>query len=521
MRKNRQIEVSEEYRIMVIDDEEGILDSIQAMLTRNGYWCRGFSNPLDGLEELKKNHYDLLVLDYFMQPIHGEEVVAQIRKTNSELYILLLTGHKDLAPPISTIKSLDIQAYCEKSDRLDQLQLLIESGIKSISQMRTIQKFRDGLQSILGSVPKIYQLQPIGNILEEILVQLLPMANSEDAFILVDDIPSIEQSKGESEKKSIYKGIGKYNVNIEEFPELLDHELMEAIGRARTSMKVVNVPDGVIVPLGDESNASIGAIYVSSFNADEGIKLLQIYASQAASSINNAFLHSLVNTKNEELNSTYAQLKIRYMDTIEVLRLAVDAKDEYTRGHSDRVAYYATKIGEKFGLDPKELEHLRIAGIFHDIGKIGTADDILLKNESLNALEYEEIKQHPIKGAMILSAVSMFQDIVPIVKHHHEHYDGSGYPDGLKGDEISLSASIISVADAFDAMMSDRHYRRHLSLEETRRQLIGGAGTQFNKEVVDAFLEVLDTDEDIQSMIKNVPYSMDIKSKLNISVVNE
>ncbi|MGI5849773.1 MAG: HD domain-containing phosphohydrolase [Christensenellales bacterium] len=506
MRRNRQIELSQDYKIMVIDDEEGILDSIQALLNRNGYWCKGFTNPLDGLEEITKNHYDLLILDYFMQPIHGEAVVEEIRKTNSELYILLLTGHKDLAPPISTIKSLDIQAYCEKSDRLDQLQLLIESGIKSISQMRTIQQFRDGLQSILGSVPKIYQLQPIGNILEEILVQLLPMANSADAFILVDDIPGIEQSKDENAKKSIYKGIGKYNVNIEEFPELLDHELMEAIGRARTNMTVVKHPNGVIVPLGDESNTAIGAIYVSSFDADEGIKLLQIYARQAASSINNAFLHSLVNTKNEELNSTYAQLKVRYMDTIEVLRLAVDAKDEYTRGHSDRVAYYAIKIGNKLGLTPEEIEKLRIAGIFHDIGKIGTADDILLKNESLNMMEYEEIKQHPIKGAMILSAVSMFQDIVPIVRHHHEHIDGTGYPDGLKGEQIELFARIISIADAFDAMMSDRHYRRHLTLEETKQQLIEGAGTQFDAGVVGAFLEVLLTDEELQYSLKNIPW---------------
>jgi HD-GYP domain-containing protein (c-di-GMP phosphodiesterase class II)/ActR/RegA family two-component response regulator len=501
LRKIHKLELSKEYKIMVIDDEEGILDSIQALLNRNGYWCQGFSNPLDGLDELMREHYDLLILDYFMQPIHGEEVVQQIRKTNSELYILLLTGHKDLAPPISTIKSLDIQAYCEKSDRMDQLQLLIESGIKSISQMRTIKQFRDGLQSILGSVPKIYQLQPIGSILEEILLQLLPMTGSADAFILVDDIPGNEKACGDLTRKSIFKGIGKYNVNIDEFPELLDHQLMEAIGQARTEMAVVKHPDGVIFPLGDENNSAIGAIYVSGIDTDEGTKLLQIYARQAASSINNAFLHSLVNTKNEELNNTYAQLKVRYMDTIEVLRLAVDAKDEYTRGHSDRVSYYATKIGKRMGLPQDELEKLRIAGVFHDIGKIGTADDILLKSQTLSTDEYQEVKRHPIKGAMILSAVSMFADIVPIVRHHHEHVDGRGYPDGLKGNEIDPLARIISVADAFDAMMSDRHYRRHLSLEETRRQLIQGAGTQFDAKVVSVMLDALDNDEELKVML--------------------
>ena len=505
MRKNRRVELSKDYSIMLIDEEEDILDSITALLNRNGYACKGFTNPLDGLEEINRNHYDLLILDYYMQPIHGETVVERIRQNNSEMYILLLTGHKDLAPPINTIKSLDIQAYCEKSDRLDQLQLLIESGIKAISQMRTIKKFRDGLQSILGSVPKIYQLQPIGSILEEILVQLLPMVDSTDAFILVDDIPANE-SFLEENNKSIFKGIGKYNVNIEEFPELLGHELLEAIGRARTDMTVVKHPDGVIIPLNGEGNIAIGAIYVSNIAADEDIKLLQIYARQAGSSINNAFLHSLVNTKNEELNNTYAQLKVRYMDTIEVLRLAVDAKDEYTRGHSDRVAYYSTRIGEQMNLTPDDLEKIRIAGIFHDIGKIGTADDILLKTYSLSEEEYAEVKQHPIKGAMILSAVSMFQDIVPIVRHHHEHIDGTGYPDGIKGNEIELFARIISVADAFDAMMSDRHYRKHLSLEESRRQLVQGSGTQFDKQVVDVFLKLIDEDQELNTNLVTAVY---------------
>lgn len=505
MRKSRRMQLSDEFKIIAIDDEQGILDSIQALLNRNGYMCVGFTDPLKGLEEIRNNHYDLLILDYFMQPIHGEQVVEEIRKTNSELYILLLTGHKDLAPPISTIKSLDIQAYCEKSDRLDQLQLLIESGIKSISQMRTIQQFRDGLQSILGAVPRIYQLQPIGSILEEILKQLLPMVKSEDAFILVDDIPGLEHQGGLGGNKSIYRGIGDYDVDIEEFTELLDPELMEAIGLARTTMEVVKRPDGIIFPLCNETNSAIGAIYVNSIDADEGIKLLQIYARQVASSISNAFLHSLVNTKNEELNSTYAQLKVRYMDTIEVLRLAVDAKDEYTRGHSDRVAYYASKIGEYFDLPHEDLEKLRIAGIFHDIGKIGTADDILLKNQKLEKSEYEEVKRHPIKGAMILSAVSMFQDIVPIVRHHHEHYNGKGYPDGIKGENIEFFARIVSVADAFDAMMSDRHYRRRLSLIETKKQLKQGAGSQFDPNVVARFMEGLDNDEEVRAKLNLKP----------------
>lgn len=497
MRKKSYAPTNTDINIMVIDDEQGIIDSVSALLQRNGYASKGFINPMDGLEELSRKHYDLLVLDYFMQPLHGDAVVEMIRKTNKELYILLLTGHKDLAPPLSTIKALDIQAYCEKSDRLDQLLLLVESGIKSIAQMRTIQKFRDGLNSILGAVPKIYQLQPIGNILEEILLQILPLVNSKDAFILIDDL-----AESGNANKSIFRGIGSYHVPINRFTEMLDPVMMENIGFARTNGTMLETGNGTIFPLENEYLNSIGVIYVEGrLASEEGAQLLSLYASQAASSINNAFLHSLVNIKNDELNQTYAQLKTRYMDTIEVLRLTVDAKDVYTRGHSDRVAYYATKIGRALSLSDPDLENLRIAGYFHDIGKIGTSDDILLKNDSLEMSEYEEIKKHPLKGAHILSAVSMFQDVVPLVRQHHERIDGKGYPDGLKGKEIHFLARIITLADAFDAMTSDRHYRSQLSLQDATQQLREGAGTQFDAHLVELFLKLLQTDEDL---IKNI-----------------
>ena len=487
MRKNKiQEEINDAFRLMIIDDDEGIIDSVSSLLKRMGYVIDGYLNPVDGLARLKEEHYDLLILDYFMLPMHGDEVVENIRKFDKELYILLLTGYKDLAPPIETIKMLDIQAYCEKSERLDQLLLLVESGIKSISQMRTIKKFRDGLNNILGAVPKIYQLQPIGNILEEILQRILPLLNSEDAFILVDNLTDIT-----SADKSIFRGIGTYNVDVQDFMKMLDPKLMEAIGTARTRPEIIALNDGVILPLINEMRKAIGVIYVSSKDVDEGIELLEIYAGQAASSINNAFLHSLVNVKNEELNRTYAQLKTRYMDTIEALRLAVDAKDVYTRGHSDRVAYFSTLIGKSYGMDEKELETLRIGGVFHDIGKIGTADDILLKTDKLDKSDFEEIKRHPMKGALILSAVSMFSDVVPIVRHHHERIDGKGYPDALQGEEIPLSARIIAVADAFDAMTSDRQYRLRMSLDEAIEQLNIGAGTQFDEGVVAKFLELI------------------------------
>ena len=128
------------YKIIAVDDESGILDSLSVFLKRSGYTLVGVTNPLDAIEKIKNEHFDLMLLDFIMSPIHGDKVVEEIRKFNQDLYILLLTGHKDLAPPLETIRKLSIQGYCEKSDRFDQLLLLIESAVKSIDQMNVIKK---------------------------------------------------------------------------------------------------------------------------------------------------------------------------------------------------------------------------------------------------------------------------------------------------------------------------------------------------------------------------------------------
>jgi len=495
MRRSKS-SISTDYKILIVDDEPGIVDSLSVVFKRSGYHMTGLTNPLEAIERIRNERFDLLILDFLMYPIHGDKVVEKIREFNTDLYILLLTGHKDLAPPLETIKALDIQGYCEKGDRLDQLLLLVESGIKSISQVRTIRKFQEGLNKILQAVPKIYQLQPIDNILEDILSEILPLINSTNAFILVDDVTRISVGNN-----SIYKGIGKYRTEIEDFMEMLDPSLMEHIGSARVNKKAVSLEHEVIIPLMNESQQDIGVIYVEGDDIKEGVKLLEIYAGQAASSISNAFLHSLVNIKNDELHITYEQLRERYMDTIEALRLVVDAKDIYTRGHSERVAYFSVKIGKAFGLNKDELELLRISGLFHDVGKVGTSDDILFKSAQLDEKEYDEIKKHPLTGAHILSAVSMFKEVVPIVKCHHERVDGMGYPEGLKRDAIPFLSRVIAVADAFDAMISDRHYRSKLNFGEAKTQLLQGTGTQFDEEIINKFIYELN---DFDQMVKEI-----------------
>ena len=339
-----------QYKIIAVDDEQGIIDSLSIFLKRSGYSFTGVTDPMVAVEKVKNEKFDLMILDFIMTPIHGDQVVEEIRKFNKDLYILLLTGHKDLAPPLETIRRLDIQGYCEKSDKFDQLLLLIESGIKSIEQMNEIKHI------------------------------------------------------------------------------------------------------------------------------------------------------------NEELSDTYHRLEKAYLESIETLRYTVDAKDTYTRGHSDRVSAYSVLIGEKLGLSEEDLKILRIGGLFHDIGKIGVPDSILLKSSKLSEDEYSQIKNHPSIGAHILSSATIFADIIPIVKHHHERFDGKGYPGKLKGEEIPFLARITAVADTFDAMTSKRTYREALNIDIVKEEIKKCSGTQFDPKVSEAFLEILEQDynkiQEIQEKFK-------------------
>ena len=339
MRKNNmQASNSNGYKIIAVDDEIGIVDSLSIFLKRSGYDFTGVTDPMEAIERVKKEHFDLMILDFIMEPIHGDQVVEEIRKFNKELYILLLTGHKDLAPPLETIRKLDIQGYCEKSDKFDQLLLLIESGIKSIAQMNEIKKM------------------------------------------------------------------------------------------------------------------------------------------------------------NEELSDTYGKLEKAYLDSIETLRFTVEAKDPYTRGHSDRVSEYSVLIGKKMGLSDNDIKTIQVGGLFHDIGKIGIPDSILLKEAKLTDDEYSQIKNHPSIGAHILCNAEVFKDIIPIVKHHHEKFDGTGYPSRLKGEDIPYFARIAAVADTFDAMTSKRTYRNALPLDVVRAEIEKCSGTQFDPTIAKVFLDILDND---------------------------
>ena len=198
---------------------------------------------------------------------------------------------------------------------------------------------------------------------------------------------------------------------------------------------------------------------------------------------------SLQEQKNA-LEKSYEILQNTYKDTVITLSRAVDARDPYTAGHSERVAAISLKIAEKLCFDDKKVEELEIAALFHDIGKIGVPDSILLKPGKLDEVEFEKIKEHPVIGVNILRNIEFLKDILPTIRHHHERYGGMGYPDGISGTDIPIGSRIISIADTYDAMTSDRPYRKGLSNEAAILEIIRCKETQFDSDIVDIFLTV-------------------------------
>lgn len=189
----------------------------------------------------------------------------------------------------------------------------------------------------------------------------------------------------------------------------------------------------------------------------------------------------------------YGRLKDTFVHTASALAEAIEVKDKYTGGHTKRVLQYSMAIGIAMNMNAQDLENLRLAAILHDIGKIGIEDRILKKQYALNDEEYEIMKNHPAIGYEILSHVESLKDVVDGMRYHHERPDGKGYPYGLKGDEIPKIASIISVADTFDAMVSTRPYRKGMDSAIAYQEIVKYRGTQFDAEVVDAFVRAYES----------------------------
>lgn len=196
----------------------------------------------------------------------------------------------------------------------------------------------------------------------------------------------------------------------------------------------------------------------------------------------------------------YLDMRKIYIDTVKSLSQAIEAKDPYTMGHSMRVGEYACALARKLGLSGRKVENIKIAAILHDIGKIGVEENILNKPGRLTEEEFDKIKNHPEIGIRIIKGIDALETVSKIILHHHERYDGTGYPEGLKSDDIVLEAQILSLADVFDALTSERPYRRAMTLEEALKILDEGKGSQFEPKLADTFIKLIKENKELREL---------------------
>lgn len=246
------------------------------------------------------------------------------------------------------------------------------------------------------------------------------------------------------------------------------------------SVAALDVRSAMCAPLVSR-NGVLGLVYVDSHKANSfarrDLALFSALALKVAIAVDNARL--------------YDDLRSLFYNTVETLVRTIQAKDQYTAGHSTRVSRYSLMIADKLGMSTKEKHQLYLAAMLHDIGKIGVPDDLLNRPGKLTSAEMERVRSHVQVGASMIEMLGEMHAIVPLIRHHHECYDGSGYPDGLKGEQIPLVSRIIAVADMYDAMTSDRPYRKRRSHQFAVDEILKASGVQIDPKVADAFLDVL------------------------------
>ncbi len=471
-------------RILVVDDEKLIRDVLADFLSLEGYSVRTAEDGADAIAELDRSRYDMVISDLKMPHMGGLELLREVSSKFPETLTVIMTGFGTVETAIDAMKR-GAYDYILKPFKVEEIVHIVQRGLEKRRLSAENLRLREALS--------LYKVS------EAIAASL-----SLDEVISTVDNSVIADVRADVVTTWLYDGQGAYTErSVKCAPELhpdmnpgqLDprrcidwfaggQPLLEHGARAAALFAQQPTP-GVVslaaVPL-RARDATVGWIAAISLTQslyfDEGQrKLLSIIASRAAAAIENARLF-------EDLQSTFQQ-------TIQSLARTIDKMDRYTAGHSERVARYAVALANALGLPETDVGIVRHSALMHDIGKIGCVMN-LNKPGRLTADEYETFKRHPTYGKEILDPIKFLQPVIPGVYLHHERWDGRGYPLGIKKNEIPLVARIISVADTYDAMTSDRAYRRAVPHEVTVNEIEHFSGSQFDPDVAGIFGESIE-----------------------------
>jgi len=488
--------------ILVVDDEEGILEITEEYFVRKGYEVFTASNGKEAMAVIDTGiDIGCCFTDINMPVMDGLELAERIRKKDASLPVVVMTGFPSLDNSIQTLKN-GVVDYLIKPVNLEQMELCLrrilrERGLfvenlllkEEVQRQERIKALNEELTAKIDEV----------NLLNKIMDDFSSFNASFDIFNHVVAL-SLEVSKADDVCFYIYSESGDLL-----FPMAcsnLEQRRGENMPRPLKTMLLTTMAEDIPLLVGATEDQTIfyGA---RSFMATPlrirdkvfGIVTASISGSETHFTEKDIFLLNFISHKAAsaiENTALYENIYDNLFSTLYAFVAALEARDPYTQQHSRRVTEVSVMIGKEVGCTDEELDVLQFAGHLHDIGKIGIRDDILLKPGRLNGEEYEKIKEHPVIGADIVSQLGLWTKEQEIIRNHHEFYNGKGYPRGARGDEIPRLARILSVADAFDAMASDRAYRKKMSKEKVMNIIKQESGKQFDPEAVAAFLKISD-----------------------------
>jgi len=476
----------EKEKILVIDDEELILDIAREILTNNGYDVMITSDGHVGIQMLSKEKFALLLTDIRMPDISGLEVIKHVREHNKEIPIIIITGHGTLDVAIKALK-LGAQGFLMKPFTTTELRTAVAEALEKTR--------------LLSDNIRMRALMPLFEVSKEIISE----TDTKKLLTLIVEIAVRETRADRARLFLTDETTGKivmeedYGFSPASITDLREKHLEKLSSILMKENRPVLVVPGLPMPEGFEEipgtkeyssiympltvrGKGIGILSLSRAGAVHpfslpDVELVSVLGGQAAAAIENARL--------------YEKLEQSYLSTIVTLSGIAEAKDFYTDKHMKDIAEYSVDIARKLGLSEADIENIRMAALLHDLGKITVPDDILKKPGRLSEEEMEVIRKHPAHGAKMIESIEPMKDAREIIRHHHEYYDGSGYPDGLRGQDIPLGARIIGVADAFDAMTTNRPYRKALPMDKVIKELKDFSGIQFDPDIVEILISIL------------------------------
>jgi len=488
-------------RILVVDDERVIREILAEFLTLEGFSVETVEDGEKALTELRLRPYDLLITDLKMPRLSGLQLLERIEAERLGVLTVLMTGFGTVETAIEAMKK-GAYDYLLKPFKVEEVIHVVERALYRQRLQAENIRLREAL-TIYRVSEAIALSHDIEHILDVVLRAAIDEVKADVATLHLRDPRSGNYEERVKVVASETAPPGSlpspaFGVLAEQFAQNIP--IVAHGGRASKffteSVAPAELASFVAVPL-QVRGAMVGVLNVFSFTQgkkfDEGHrKLLSVLASRAASAIENARLYADLVSTNDSLVTANLSLEDMFQHTVAGFAQALEESDLYTRGHSERVAVYSEILARGLTLADAEIRNIVQAGVMHDVGKIGVRYDMLNKPGKLTPEEVAVFRQHPEKGKRILEPVPCLHGLIDGCWCHHEWWDGGGYPRGLSGHNIPLVGRVVAIADAYDAMTSDRAYRRALPHEVAIGEIERCAGSQFDPELAEAFVKLVE-----------------------------